>query len=131
MTDRERWTVYPLLFLTLGVAMRDKIFNIVEVDKVQCKSVLCNALVVTDQKGKQQVVVSSNQAGGIVQTVGNDGRPSAIVGHTQQISGLLFVDAQGKVLAESIAAPRTVVPNPQAGGTGGDKSDNSSESGEP
>jgi hypothetical protein len=25
MTSRERWIVYPLLFLTLGIAMRDKV----------------------------------------------------------------------------------------------------------
>jgi hypothetical protein len=25
MTDRERWIVYPLIFLTLGIALRDKI----------------------------------------------------------------------------------------------------------
>ncbi len=25
MTSRERWTVYPLLFLTLGLVMRDRL----------------------------------------------------------------------------------------------------------
>jgi len=131
MTDRERWTVYPLLFLTLGVAMRDKIFNVVHVDNVQCKSLLCNAVVVTDQKGKQQVVVSSNRAGGVVETVGNSGRPAAVVGHTKQVSGLLFVDAQGNVLPGSIAAPSIVVPSPRPDDTGGDKSNDSPKSGEP
>ncbi len=131
MTDRERWTVYPLLFLTLGVAMRDKIFDVVNVDKVQCKSLLCNALVVTDQKGKQQVVVSSNEAGGIVQTVGNSGRPNVLVGHTKQLSGLLFVDTRGKVLPGSIAVPVPVQPNPQPDDAPGAETDDSPQSDEP
>lgn len=127
MTDRERWTVYPLLFLALGVAMRDKILEVVAVDNVRCESLVCNALVVADEQGKQQllvsssaggvqchnlfcdaliatnaegqqqVVISSNPTGGIVQTRGNDGRPNVVIS-----SGLLFVDEAGRLLSGSI-----------------------------
>ena len=38
MTDRERWTVYPLLFLALGIAVKDKVLpSSVDVDQVSCK----------------------------------------------------------------------------------------------
>lgn len=37
MTERERWIVYPLLFLALGAAMRDKIFNLTRSQKVVCE----------------------------------------------------------------------------------------------
>ena len=62
MSNRERWTVYPLLFLTLGIALKDKITKRTDTDTVICKN-----LVVTDRQGAQQVIVSSNPAGGIVQ----------------------------------------------------------------
>lgn len=38
MTERERWIVYPLLFLALGAALRDKIFNLTQSQKVVCES---------------------------------------------------------------------------------------------
>jgi len=119
MTDRERWTVYPLLFLTLGVAMRDKIFNLVEVDNVQCKQ-----LIVTDQEGTRQVVVTSNDGGGVVQTIGNAGRPNVIVGNTARLWGLLFIEG-GRLLPESIGRLEELPQKPD--GEPGD----GSESGEP
>ncbi|HVT27515.1 MAG TPA: hypothetical protein VHE81_05795 [Lacipirellulaceae bacterium] len=41
MTERERWVVYPLLFLALGVSLRDKL-----VDRTITKSIRCEELVV-------------------------------------------------------------------------------------
>lgn len=38
MSERERWIVYPLLFLALGTALRDKIFNLTQSQKVVCES---------------------------------------------------------------------------------------------
>ena len=37
MSERERWIIYPLLFLALGAAMRDKIFNLTRSQKVVCE----------------------------------------------------------------------------------------------
>ena len=43
MSTRERWIVYPLLFLTLGIVMRDKVFpqrhfqaNDVTAERIHC-----------------------------------------------------------------------------------------------
>ena len=42
MTERERWIVYPLLFLALGAALRDKLF-----DQTRTKSLECQELTVS------------------------------------------------------------------------------------
>ena len=38
MSERERWIVYPLLFLALGASLRDKLFNLTQSQKVVCES---------------------------------------------------------------------------------------------
>jgi hypothetical protein len=45
MTERERWIVYPLLFLALGAALRDKLF-----DRTTSKSIVCQELTVVDSE---------------------------------------------------------------------------------
>jgi hypothetical protein len=42
MTERERWIVYPLLFLALGAALRDKL-----IDRTITKSIVCEELTAT------------------------------------------------------------------------------------
>jgi hypothetical protein len=42
MTERERWIVYPLLFLALGAGLRDKLF-----DQTRSKSIECQELTVS------------------------------------------------------------------------------------
>ncbi len=49
MTERERWIVYPLLFLALGAALRDK-FGDVTVKK----SIVCEELTVVDNVADAQ-----------------------------------------------------------------------------
>jgi hypothetical protein len=36
MSERERWIVYPLLFLTMGIALRDKVIQPIS-DEVRCR----------------------------------------------------------------------------------------------
>ena len=43
MTERERWIVYPLLFLALGAALRDKL-----IDTTMSRRIVCQELVVVD-----------------------------------------------------------------------------------
>jgi hypothetical protein len=45
MTSRERWTIYPLLFLALGMQFRNKVVGI------EAKVVQCESLTITDQAG--------------------------------------------------------------------------------
>jgi hypothetical protein len=44
MTERERWVVYPLLFLALGAALRDKLF-----DRTTSRVIVCQELHVVDE----------------------------------------------------------------------------------
>ncbi len=37
MSERERWIIYPLLFLALGAALRDKLIKQTTADKVICE----------------------------------------------------------------------------------------------
>ena len=46
MSERERWIVYPLLFLALGVALRDELF-----DQTWSRRVVCERLTVIDSEG--------------------------------------------------------------------------------
>jgi hypothetical protein len=45
MSERERWVVYPLLFLALGAALRDKL-----VDRTTAKSIVCQELTIVDEE---------------------------------------------------------------------------------
>jgi hypothetical protein len=101
MSSRERWTVYPLLFLTLGIAMTDKVTRTVDTDQVVCRSLL-----VTDRLGKPQVVVGMNEAGGIVQMQSASQGVNVLVGHTGRLAGLLFADPQGRWIQPSRASMR-------------------------
>jgi hypothetical protein len=52
MTERERWVVYPLLFLALGAGLRDKLF-----DQTRSKSIECQELTVSaeEQAGRPPI----------------------------------------------------------------------------
>jgi hypothetical protein len=49
MNERERWIVYPLLFLALGVALRDKL-----VDRTTAKRIVCQELSIVDEESTGQ-----------------------------------------------------------------------------
>jgi hypothetical protein len=56
MSDRERWIVYPLLFLTLGVALRNQFFPTrrfgavdLRAGELSAQRIRCNQLVVNDK----------------------------------------------------------------------------------
>lgn len=55
MTERERWIVYPLLFLALGAALRDKLF-----DRTTSRSIVCQELTVIDEQplGREPVLLA-------------------------------------------------------------------------
>jgi hypothetical protein len=93
MSNRERWTVYPLLFLTLGIVLKDKLTKILNADVVYCKT-----LVVTDRDQQERVVVSSNPAGGIVKADSSDHRINVLLGHVGMQHGVMYSDARGNLI---------------------------------
>jgi hypothetical protein len=123
MNSRERWTVYPLLFLTLGIALTDKLTRQVQTDRViskhllQTDRVICKNLLVTDGQGKAQVVLGSTSGGGIVQTQGNGPGLNVVLGHYPTVAGLWFTNANDVPVGPSLiipTAPRRQRPQPEA-----------------
>ncbi len=145
MTERERWTVYPLLFLALGIAVKDKVVRVADVDTVQCNRLVVQdrqgkeqavlaatptgsvmragvidsdssrtgRLVVHDRQGREQVVIVSSPAGGLIRTEGNDESFDVLLGHAEQVEGLMFVDAAGNLYNRSVILPKIPVKPPQ------------------
>ena len=92
MSNRERWTVYPLLFLTLGIVLKDKLTKVLNADVVYCKT-----LVVTDRDQQERVVVSSNPAGGIVKVDSSNHQLNVLLGHVGNQHGVMYSDARGNL----------------------------------
>jgi hypothetical protein len=69
MTERERWIVYPLLFLALGAALRDKLFDRTTSEIIE--SIVCQELTVVD-----------------TEPVGGRANILARIGRTEPASGL-------------------------------------------
>jgi hypothetical protein len=50
MTERERWVVYPLLFLALGAALRDKLVDRTVTKRIECEEL---SIVADDSDGRR------------------------------------------------------------------------------
>jgi hypothetical protein len=87
MSTRERWIVYPLLFLTLGIVMRDKIVprTRFQIDEVVAGQILCNQLQV------KQVIAAAGIVGSIrcddLAVIGSKGRPTVVIGNNAKTGG--------------------------------------------
>jgi hypothetical protein len=77
MSERERWVVYPLLFLALGAALRDKL-----IDRTITRNIVCQELSVIDEE------TPGNQPPRVLARFGRSG--SARVG-TLEINGQLRI----------------------------------------
>ncbi len=82
MSTRERWIVYPLLFLALGSAVRDKLIGRLEIGQVICDRLEsgqadCRALFVRGPNGRPAVaaVADVRSNGGAIETFSTDGMP--------------------------------------------------------
>ena len=66
MTIRERWTVYPLLFLAIGLALRAATIPPaeLEVDTVEAGRVVCGEIVVTSEDGTKLIHIGRVKGGG-------------------------------------------------------------------
>jgi hypothetical protein len=115
MTDRERWTVYPLIFLTLGIALKDKLVEAVD---LQCRNLFCNAVVVIDQKGKEQALLASDAEGGLVRTRGTKNGLTLVLGNTDEVGGLMSIDPQGRISVNPGSIFRASPAGPQPGAAG-------------
>jgi hypothetical protein len=98
MTERERWIVYPLLFLALGAGLRDKLF-----DQTRTKSIECQDLTVAaeDGGGRPPILLTRIRA---ADTSPTDKTPTA----QMLLNGQLFV---GSIRASAIYADKIYADN--------------------
>jgi len=104
MTTRERWIVYPLLFLTLGIALRDKIIpSSVKATDLTAQKIQCNQLevgqwircpqmeagnvhcrgifTVANPKGEERIRIGVTPGKtGRLELCGQDGKPAVVIG---------------------------------------------------
>ena len=67
MTQRERWIVYPLLFLALGASLRDKFGGPESIDasRIRCDELRTTQVVIADPHDKQPRIVLKTVQGGV------------------------------------------------------------------
>lgn len=82
MSPRERWIVYPLLFLTLGIALRDKVIPPKEVSarrihcgELQSAKVTCGGVLIVGQDGRPAVAAGAKGGHGVIETFSPTGSP--------------------------------------------------------
>lgn len=56
MNDRERWIVYPLLFLALGAALRDKLAK-----QTRAKQIVCEQIYLVDSEGRPLAALTGTE----------------------------------------------------------------------
>ena len=87
MTTRERWIVYPLLLMTLGIVMRDKVWpqrrflaQSIEAQDVEVGGTLrCDTLVIDDEETEAVRIGVVPGRGGQVEVCGRDGQRTVIL----------------------------------------------------
>ena len=88
MTTRERWIVYPLLFLALGIALRDKLIppTLIEAEQIRCdrletEETACQSLSVTSPGNRELIHLGTAANGmGRFELRGVDGATVVAVG---------------------------------------------------
>lgn len=107
MSTRERWIVYPLLFMTLGIALRDKVLppnrlavGTVVCNRLQSNRAECNTLLVNDPAGRPVVVAGTdaNTGAGTIETLTPRGTPQVRLFSTDTGGMLTTIGHGGKVL---------------------------------
>jgi hypothetical protein len=105
MTSRERWTVYPLLFLALGMGLRNR-----QMDVMHYKAIQCEELEVIDKQGNPVAVLGTTpKQDAMLQFMDQQRRITAIVG-TASSSGILRLTGPDKQSSVNIGFEK-----PQAG----------------
>ncbi|MBN2477392.1 MAG: hypothetical protein JXB62_22495 [Pirellulales bacterium] len=84
MTSRERWILYPLLFLTLGITIRDKFFEQtvpLRAREVYAEQIHCRYLSVSEpgDRGEIPIAVVPGQSGAL-ELFGRTGRRVVVAG---------------------------------------------------
>jgi hypothetical protein len=112
MTTRERWTVYPLLLLAIGLALRGELVarpaGTGERDKVSTETLVCRELVIvgdpSESGGKPPIIIHAGRVkgggGGRIEIRDADGIDTVAIGTAPNIreGGVEFFDTNAKLL---------------------------------
>jgi hypothetical protein len=90
MNERERWIVYPLLFLALGAALRDKL-----IDRTTTKRIVCEELMVCEELTLVDGAPTGQQP---PRTLVQIGRANASPGNIAK--GFMIVDGHVRVMGQ-------------------------------
>lgn len=128
MTDRERWVVYPLLFLSIGLSMHNDIEmqaypRANEDSTLRCKTLEIvgpqgkpavqitstsdgdGLLETADAQGNRQSRISPNATGATLELYDREGKTYALVGHESNLIGLFAGDVKsGRALSVATVA---------------------------
>lgn len=116
MTSRERWTVYPLLFLALGLAMRAIVvpqgeFDAARVGALESTRVVCKEIVIENDDGTILVHMGRvvQGGGGRIEIRDKDGTDAIAIGtRPDDRDGVVeFFDADGSPEGQ-LSAPTRV-----------------------
>ncbi len=112
MTTRERWIVYPLLFLALGVALRDKLVPpdplrayAIKVHEIDCDGVIkCDGLNARQAEcGELKSVLTTTRVATVIGPGGDDG---VRLGFVEGRGGQIEVCGQGGKVVALVGADR-------------------------
>jgi hypothetical protein len=98
MTSRERWTVYPLLFLAIGLGLRSRVMGLTEVPQV-----VCQTLTIAGPDGKPAIRMGTIPSGaGQIDFFSPDGKLLLAAGASPDGKGgqLLLQNSQGQPQVE-------------------------------
>jgi hypothetical protein len=105
MSDRERWIIYPLVIVTLGMYWRDKF--------MPTEKLMTHQLLVLNKNDEPVVTINSSDDGGLVRVSRDDGSLDLVLGHKGSSSSL-FVETptdHGSVLHSVVGNLRRFAPN--------------------
>jgi hypothetical protein len=86
MSERERWTVYPLLMLAIGLALR----NGIVLDELQHNGVVrCKGLEIFGEDGKKKAELNTNASGASLTLFDHERHKYVLVGHEGQVIGMV------------------------------------------
>jgi hypothetical protein len=104
MSDRERWIVYPLLFMALGFGLRNgvEIQGAQEVKTLEIQSVHCRELRVVNASGKTiaQIGANSGNEAGILEVANAKGSPQVILSANSISGALTILDGVGRPILQ-------------------------------
>jgi len=92
MSTRERWIVYPILFMTLGIALRDKVVPPqlrplsvkspeIRCDQLEADRIRCRRVTIVGEDDQILAELGAREAGGFVTLVDPRRRVEVFLGH--------------------------------------------------